>query len=109
MALVLFYDNIFGKKKTQQNKQPKSFRTRTTELVIDSFPYEILVSQRISVKKTNEAWLLSIKKTQQNKQTQKNFLVILKPKSSIRQNSHCIERNMFLLHKHQEWDMTIRA
>lgn len=45
VALVLFYNNIFGKKKKQTTKklQNKAL-TRTTELVIDSFPYEILVS-----------------------------------------------------------------
>lgn len=35
--------------------------------------------------------------------------VILKTKSSIRQNSHCTKGNMFLLHKCRERDTTIKA
>lgn len=69
MALVLFYDKVFGGKKPQ--KLQNEALTSTSELVIDSFPYEILVSLKKNQSKNKEAWLLSMKKNQQK--TTKTF------------------------------------
>lgn len=102
MALVLFYGKIFGGKKLQNKAL-----TSTSELVIGSFPRGILVSFKKESKKekkktTNQGSMIAVRPT-------KIPSIILKTKSSIRQNSHCTEGNVFLLHKRQERDTTIKA
>lgn len=101
MALVLFYGKIFGGKKLQNKAL-----TSTSELVIGSFPRGILVSFKKESKKekktTNQGSMIAVRPT-------KIPSIILKTKSSIRQNSHCTEGNVFLLHKRQERATTIKA
>jgi len=105
VALVLFYDTVLKKKpKKLQNEA----LTSASELVFDSFPYKSLVSLK-KINPKNQGSITAVHKKNKNNHHPKNFLVILKTKSSIRHNSHRIERNMFLLHKHREPGMTIKA